>query len=94
MTDFTTRIELQDATAEDYSALDAAMLGVNFSKTVRSVRGQEYKLPHGTYFSQAFGMSATDVRNLAASAASRTGRRYDIITTSGEVAFFLHPATV
>ena len=94
MTEFTTRIELQDATAEDYSALDAAMLGVNFSKTVRSVRGQEYKLPHGTYFSQAFGMSATDVRNLAASAASRTGRRYDIITTSGEVAYFLHPATV
>ena len=38
-------------------------------------------------------MSATDVRNLAASAASRTGRRYDIVTTSGEVAYFLHPAT-
>ena len=94
MTDFTTRIELQDASAEDYTALDAAMAGANFSKTVRSARGQDYNLPHGTYFSQAFGMSATDVRNLAASAASRTGRRYDIVTTSGEVAYFLHPATV
>ena len=93
MTDFTTRIELQDAGPDDYTALDAAMTGANFSKTVRSARGQEYRLPHGTYFSQAFGMSATDVRNLAASAASRTGRRYDIVTTSGEVAYFLHPAT-
>ena len=93
MTDFTTRIELQNATAEDYAALDQAMLGMNFSRTVRSARGQEYNLPHGTYFSQAFGMSATDVRNLAASGASRTGRRYDIVTTSGEVAYFLHPAT-
>ncbi len=94
MTDFTTRIELQDASVDDYTALDQAMTGANFSKTVRSARGQEYKLPHGTYFSQAFGMSAMDVRNLAASAASRTGRRYDIVTTSGEVAYFLHPATV
>ena len=91
MTDFTTRIELQDASADDYATLDQAMQGANFSKTVRSVRGQEYRLPHGTYFSQAFGISATDVRNL--SAASRTGRRYDIVTTSGEVAYFLHPAT-
>lgn len=93
MTDFTTRIELQDASAEDYVALDQAMMGVNFSKTIRSARGQDYKLPHGTYFSQAFGMSATEVRNLAASAATRTGRRYDIVTTSGDVAYFLHPAT-
>ena len=93
MTDFTTRIELQDASPDDYAALDQAMMGANFSKTVRSDRGQEYRLPHGTYFSQAFGMSASDVRNLAASAATRTGRRYDIVTTSGEVAYFLHPAT-
>ncbi len=92
MTDFTTRIELQDASAEDYVTLDQAMMGANFSKTMRSPRGQEYRLPHGTYFSQAFGMSAADVRNLAASAATRTGKRYDIVTTSGEVAFFLHPA--
>ncbi len=93
MTDFTTCIELQDADADDYVALDQAMMGVNFSKTIRSARGQDYKLPHGTYFSQAFGMSATEVRNLAASAATRTGRRYDIVTTSGDVAYFLHPAT-
>ena len=92
MTAFTTRIELQDASDADYAALDLAMQGANFSKTVRSPRGQDYRMPHGTYFSQAFGLSAMDVRNLAASAASRTGRRYDIVTTSGEVAYFLHPA--
>lgn len=93
MTDFTTRIELRDATDDDYAALDQAMLGANFSKTIASPRGQSYSLPHGTYFSQAFGLSASDVRNLAASAAGRVGRRYDIVTTSGDVAYFLHPAT-
>jgi hypothetical protein len=92
MTDFVTRVELHDATAADYATLDEAMAAANFATTIRSARGLIYKLPSATYFSQAFGMSAGNVRDLAIKAASRTGKRYDVITSAGDTAFALHPA--
>ena len=91
MTDFLTRVELHGATDADYQLLDQAMTAANFSKTIRSSRGLIYNMPSATYFSQAFNLSATEVRNLAIVAATRTGLRYDIITTAGETAFALHP---
>ena len=93
MTDFVTRIELHGGSAEDYAILDQAMAAANFSKVIRSGRGLLYHMPSATYFSQADGMSATEVRNIAVQAASRTGRRYDIITASGDTAFALHPVS-
>ena len=92
MADFLTRIELHDATEADYSALDAAMIGANFATQINSARGVLYQMPQATYFSQSSNMSPNDVRDLAMQAARKTGLRYDIVTTSGEMAFFLHPA--
>lgn len=92
MSDFTTRIDLQGADTGHYEALDKAMGAANFSKTVRSSFGFDYALPVGTYFSQSFTMSAADVRNLAMVCAHQIGLPYDIVTTAGEVAYFLHPA--
>ena len=91
MTDFLTRVELHGGSAEDYAGLDQAMAAASFSKVIRSSRGLLYHMPSATYFSQADGMSAAEVRNLAVQAASRTGRRYDVITSSGDTAFSLHP---
>ena len=91
MADFLTRVELYDATGADYVALDLAMAGANFATTIRSEQGFEYKMPTATYFSQSFNMSAVEVRNAAMVAVRTTGLRYDIITTSGEMAYFLHP---
>ena len=91
MTDFVTRVELQDASLADYQTLDGAMTAANFSKTIRSPRGLIYNMPSATYFSQSPTMSAADVRNLAIAAARLTGRRYDVITTAGDTAFALHP---
>ena len=91
MTDFLTRVELHGATAADYEVLDQAMTAANFSKTIRSARGLIYNMPSATYFSQAFNMSAAEVRNLAIAAAQRTGLRYDVITAAGDTAFALHP---
>ena len=91
MTDFLTRVELHGASPADYATLDQAMIAADFSKTIRSSRGLVYTMPSATYFSRAFNMSATEVRNLAIGAANRTGRRYDIITTAGDTAFALHP---
>ena len=91
MTDFLTRVELHGATDADYQVLDAAMVAANFSKTIRSSRGLIYNMPSATYFSQAFNLSAAEVRNLAIGAARRTGLRYDIITAAGDTAFALHP---
>ena len=92
MADFLTHIELHDASDADYAKLDSAMDAANFSRTVRSGRGVPYRMPTATYFSQSFGMSSSDVRNLAMLAARQTGRTYDIVTTSGDLSFFLHPA--
>ncbi len=92
MTDFLTRVELHGATIADYEGLDRAMAAANFSKTISSSRGLIYDMPTATYFSQATGMSAAAVRNLAIGAARTTGLRYDIITSAGETAFALHPS--
>ncbi len=91
MTDFLTRIELRGGSAADYELLDQAMAAASFSKTIRSERGVIYNMPSATYFSQADNLSVAEVRNLAVKAASRTGRRYDVITAAGATAFALHP---
>ena len=91
MTDFMTRVELHGAGDADYRVLDEAMIGAHFSKTIQSSRGLIYNMPSATYFSQAFNLSAAEVRNLAIAAARQTGLRYDVITTAGETAFALHP---
>ena len=90
--DFVTRIELRDAAVTDYARLDQAMMAANFSTEVVPANGVPYRMPEATYFSQSVTMTAKDVRDLAMRAASGIGLRYDIVTTSGEMAFFLHPA--
>jgi hypothetical protein len=89
--DFVTRIGLEDGEAS-YEALDKAMFAQNFATTYVSKEGIEYRLPRGTYFSQSFTITANDVVNFAIAAAVSTGKRYDIITTAGEIAYSLHPA--
>ena len=92
MTDFVTRIELVEGVDWQYEALDQAMRGANFTTLVTSAQGVSYQMPKATYFSQSAALSARDVRDIAMAAASKTGLRYDIVTTAGEMAFFLHPA--
>ena len=92
MTDFVTRVELVEGVDTQYEALDQAMLGANFATLVTSAQGVRYQMPKATYFSQSSTLSAREVRDLAMAAASKTGLRYDIVTTAGEMAFFLHPA--
>jgi hypothetical protein len=92
MTDFVTRVELVEGTESQYEALDQAMLGANFATQVTSAQGVSYQMPKATYFSQSATLSARDVRDLAMAAAAKTGLRYDIVTTAGDMAFFLHPA--
>lgn len=92
MADFITRVELLGATSEASVLLDQAMAAKNFGRKHLSKLGVEYDLPAGTYFSQSDGMSAVDVRNLAAAAIRKIGFRYDIVTVSGDIAYFLHPA--
>ena len=90
--DFMTRVELHEADAAEYERLDQAMMAANFATEIVPGNGVPYQMPKATYFSQSATLSARDVRDLAMRAASATGLRYDIVTTSGEMAFFLHPA--
>ena len=90
LADFITRVELHGAAPHDYERLDHLMASVNFATVMRSVAGIEYKMPSATYFSQSV-LKSDDVRNLALTVVLSLGFGYDIITVSGDIAFFLHP---
>ena len=92
MTNFVTRVEIQNATEADYSTLDSMMAAANFATVMLGPAGVEYKMPTATYFSQADGSSAADVRNLALAAVRHMDRGYDIITVAGDISYFLHPS--
>ena len=49
MPSFTTRVELHQATYEDYENLHAAMERVGFSRTIKSGDGITYHLPTAEY---------------------------------------------
>ena len=90
LADFITRVELHGAAPHDYERLDQVMASANFATVMRSVAGIEYKMPSATYFSQSV-LKSDDVRNLALTVVRSLGFGYDIITVSGDIAFFLHP---
>jgi hypothetical protein len=80
MAQFITRVELHNASYQHYETLHAAMLAAKFRKTIKGDDGNVYQLPTAEYSS--FGeLSAEEVRNLAAAAATKTGCRFWIVTT-------------
>ena len=77
---FITRVELHNADDNDYKVLHVGMKELNFSINIKDIAtGKKYHLPTATYYS--FGLeNSEDVVKLAKSAASKTGRRFSIIS--------------
>jgi hypothetical protein len=94
MASFTTRVELHGATSQDYDVLHAWMHAEGFKRTIRAENGVEYHLPTAEY-DLAGGYSVMMVRDKAARAASKTGRRFWILVTeAGPRAWMLDPVRV
>jgi hypothetical protein len=85
VTTSTTRIVLHDANWNDYLKLYAEMSARGFTDEIRADRGVHYKMPDGEYDLPNSLLSAVQIRDLAATAASATGRKYQVFVTAGEV---------
>jgi hypothetical protein len=66
------------------------MAAAMFFRTIVADDGVTYQLPTATYSSQG-NLSAHDVRELAMTAAARTGRRYWVLVTEGASYWQLQP---
>lgn len=80
MANFTVRIELHDASWEDYNVLHAAMEQRGFSRFILADSGRTYRLPWAEY-SGTGSLTSTKVRDIAQEAANQTGRRNSVFVT-------------
>ena len=80
MAKFTTRVELLDATPNDYEILHEQMENFNFKRTITSDDGIEYYLPPAEYNREgAYTLDQT--LDAAKNAATATKRQYRILVT-------------
>jgi hypothetical protein len=84
MASFTTRIELHDATENDYDKLHKAMEKVGFVRTIKDSEGKTYHLPTAEYNRILDGLTAEEVLSDAKTAASSTKRKYRILVTESK----------
>jgi hypothetical protein len=80
MAQFTTRVELHDATWSDYEQLHANMRGQGFTQTIRSDDGCIYELPPAEYDYQG-PITRAQVLDKAKSAASAVKPSYGVLVT-------------
>ncbi|HDR8930285.1 hypothetical protein [Burkholderia vietnamiensis] len=92
MPNFVTRIELHDATWENYDDLHTRMEGYGFSRTIPGINGERYTLPTATYYGESDTMTGREVLELARQAANATGKANSVITTQGDSNFYLYVA--
>jgi hypothetical protein len=78
---YTVRVELHDASWDDYETLHAAMQNVGFSRTITSADGKKYQLPTAEYDARA-SQDATQVRQIGSNAAKATGRRFSVLVSA------------
>lgn len=80
MSSFTVRVELHDATWNDYDVLHAAMESEGFRRTVRSDDGITYHLPTAEYDLSAY-KDRSEVLDKAKAAATRTRKGFGVLVT-------------
>jgi hypothetical protein len=77
---FMTRVELHDASYQDYANLYSHMAKEGFSNTIRSGDGTLYRLPPAEYELIA-NCSVSEARDKASRAARRTGKAFAVVTS-------------
>jgi hypothetical protein len=88
MPNFLTRVELRDASAADYTALEKRMEALGFIRTIRADDNRTHLLPTGNFV--GFGEGTTQqVRDLATQAAAETGKAFGILVVECEKAAWI-----
>ncbi len=77
---FTTRVELHNASWQDYTKLHAEMAAEGFSHTIRGNDGVVYELPTAEYVIQG-NYTIEQITDKAKRAASRTQKSYAVFVT-------------
>ena len=78
---FTTRVELQGATREDYMRLQSAMERRGFSRTIKSDEGIVYVLPDAEYDREDDTLTADLVLNDAIGATRTVTEQFSVLVT-------------
>jgi hypothetical protein len=87
-----TRVELHDATYNDYEVLHSAMAAEGFSRTITGDNGIVYHLPTAEYY-RSTQLSLEQVLESARRATSRTGKHYGAIATVANGSMWVGLAT-
>jgi hypothetical protein len=77
---FITRVELLDATENDYLRLQAEMDARGFSRVIPNNDGRRRTLPTGMYFIQRPVSDPAAINNIAVEAADKTKRKHRVIS--------------
>jgi hypothetical protein len=80
MSMFTTRVELHNATWEDYETLHTAMESAGFSRTITSDDGITYQLPTAEY-NVVGNYTIQQVFDAAWTAAGSVGKKYAVLVS-------------
>lgn len=80
MAQFTVRVELHEGKWDDYEKLHAEMEGKGFSRLIKGDDGKTYHLPWAEY-NGAGSLTNSQVRDIARTAASSTGKQNAILVT-------------
>ena len=86
MPNFTVRVELHQATWDDYETLHAAMERSGFSRLITSDDGKTYHLPLAEYNASG-SLDSSRVRDIAWAAAKTTGKKSSVLVTEGNRAW-------
>jgi hypothetical protein len=80
MTQFTVRVELHRADADDYETLHSAMKDEGFSRLIKSSDGKRYHLPTAEY-DRSGELTRSEVLDSAGKAAAQTNKKASILVT-------------
>jgi len=81
MANYMARIELRDATPEDYERLDAAMQRRGYLRMMPGEDGASYQLPTGTYYVTGSSAMLEVALRAAVDAAQEAGKQAAVMVT-------------
>ncbi|MGA9669359.1 MAG: hypothetical protein WBQ94_09135 [Terracidiphilus sp.] len=80
MANFTVRVELHQATGDDYDVLHSAMAQKGFSRLITADNGQSYQMPWAEYNGSG-NLTSSQVRDIAREAANTTRKNNAVFVT-------------
>jgi hypothetical protein len=88
MANYVARIELHNASYDDYEALHAAADRRGFSRTIAADGGARYQLPTGTYVAAGTNATLQQAYDAACAAAAETHKRFWVVVADWASARF------